>query len=157
MLVTYSVLFLVNCCLFFDEFCSPLWYTSCSIFLLKSSRRRWLTAVLSQHRTYRSVYGAFNSWRAQTDRLWLNHKSHCLSVFLYSAPKSQLCYYWYTSTFFDCLLLLPHSVLEFPAWLGFYISFWVSSIVSICTCVFCDRAIHWCHLCCSSYLQFRSS
>ena len=26
-----------------------------------SSRRRWLTAVLSQHRTYRSVYGAFNS------------------------------------------------------------------------------------------------
>ncbi|WP_215703990.1 hypothetical protein, partial [Clostridium sp. MCC328] len=26
----------------------------------KSSRRRWLTAVLSQHRTYRSVYGAFN-------------------------------------------------------------------------------------------------
>ena len=27
----------------------------------KSSRRRWLTAVLSQHRTYRSVYGAFNS------------------------------------------------------------------------------------------------
>lgn len=27
----------------------------------ESSRRRWLTAVLSQHRTYRSVYGAFNS------------------------------------------------------------------------------------------------
>ena len=27
----------------------------------QSSRRRWLTAVLSQHRTYRSVYGAFNS------------------------------------------------------------------------------------------------
>ena len=38
MLVTYSVLFLVNCCLFFDEFCSPLWYTSCSIFLLKSKK-----------------------------------------------------------------------------------------------------------------------
>ena len=52
----------------------------------KSSRRQWLSAVLSQHRTYRSVYGAFNSWRAQTDMLWLNHKSHCLSVFLLSLP-----------------------------------------------------------------------
>ena len=89
----------------------------------QSSRRRWLTAVLSQHRTYRSVYGAFNSWRAQTDRLWLNHKSHCLSVFLYSAPKSQLCYCWYTNTFCDCLLLLTHSVLGFQVWLDFYISF----------------------------------
>ena len=89
----------------------------------ESSRRRWLTAVLSHHRAYRSVHGGFNSWRAQTDRLWLNHKSHCLSVFLYSAPKSQLCYCWYTNTFCDCLLLLPHSVLGFPAWLDFYISF----------------------------------
>ena len=48
----------------------------------RSSRRRWLAAVLSHHRAYRSVHGGFNSWRAQTDRLWLNHKSHRLSVFL---------------------------------------------------------------------------
>ena len=48
----------------------------------KSSRRRWLTAVLSHHRAYRSVHGGFNSWRVQTDRLWLSHKNHCLSVFL---------------------------------------------------------------------------
>ena len=29
-----------NVTAFFDEFCSPLWYTSCSIFLLKSKKSR---------------------------------------------------------------------------------------------------------------------
>ena len=32
-------------------------------------------AVLSHHRAYRSVHGGFNSWHAQTDTLWQDHKS----------------------------------------------------------------------------------
>ena len=49
---------------------------------IQSSRRRWLAAVLSHHRAYRSVRGGFNSWHALTDRLWPNHNIPSLSVFL---------------------------------------------------------------------------
>ena len=126
-------------------------------FYFESSRRRWLTAVLSHHRAYRSVHGGFNSWRAQTDRLWLNHKSHCLSVFLLSW-LSWLSLDWHnTSVPFDSLPPCSHSIHEFPFLSDFSSLFWAISIVSIYTCVFCDRAIHWCHLYCSSCLQFRNS
>ena len=123
----------------------------------KSSRRRWLTAVLSHHRAYRSVHGGFNSWRAQTDRLWLNHKSHCLSVFLLSW-LSWLSSDWHnTSVPFGSLPPCSHSIHGFPFLSDFSSLFWAISTVSICTCVFCDRAIRWCHLCCSSCLRFRNS
>ena len=125
--------------------------------VIQSSRRRWLTAVLSQHRTYRSVYGAFNSWRAQTDRLWLNHKSHCLSVFLLSLPCLLQLYALRTNVHVGYYPLALPSLRVLPSWWGYVPLSLVSSTVSIYTYVFCDRAIRWCHLCCSSYLQFRSS
>ena len=123
----------------------------------KSSRREWLAPVLSHHRAYRSVHGGFNSWRAATDKLWLNHKSHCLSVFLLSLPYLWQLYVLWTNSLGGCILPASPNLSVLPSSLGFAPLSSASSIVSIYTYVFCDRAIHWCHLCSSSCLQFRNS
>ena len=123
----------------------------------QSSRRRWLTAVLSHHRAYRSVHGGFNSWRAQTDRLWLGHKSHCLSVFLLLMLCWPLPFPIHTSISCGCL---PPGVQNIRVSLvssGFFSWFWVTSTVSIYTCGFCGTAMSWGHLSCSSYLLFRNN
>lgn len=51
-------------------------------YVCQSSRRKWLAPVISHHCAYRSLHGDFNSWRAQIDRLWLNHESPSMSVSL---------------------------------------------------------------------------
>ena len=119
----------------------------------ESSRREWLTPVLSQHRAYRSVHGAFNSWRAQTDRLWLNHKSHCLSISLLSLPGWPPRYASQTSILCDYSPPDMPNPSALPSLSDFLPSFLVSSIVSIYTYGFCDIAIHSGHLSYSSYLQ----
>ena len=80
----------------------------------RSSRRRWLTAVLSHHRAYRSVHGGFNSWRAWTDRLWLNHKSPSLSVFLLLVLVWPLLRLPFSNKLFGCRLLHRLPILAFP-------------------------------------------
>ena len=109
----------------------------------RSSRREWLAPVLSHHRAYRSVHGGFNSWRAQTDRLWLNHKSHCLSVFLLSLPCLLQLYALRTNIHVGYYPLALPSLRALPSWWGYVPLSSVSSTVSIYTYVFCDRAIRW--------------
>ena len=149
--------FLLFFCIFLQFYTKPLQMKIPKYKNMQSSRRRWLTAVLSHHRAYRSVHGGFNSWRAQTDRLWLNHKSHCLSVFLLSLPCLLQLYALRTNVHVGYYPLALPSLRALPSWWGYVPLSSVSSTVSIYTYVFCDRAIRWCHLCCSSYLQFRSS
>lgn len=53
---------------------------------------------------------------------------------------------------------LPCQVLRHPpSWLDCALLSLISSIVSIYTYGFCGRAIHWCHLYCSSCSRFHSS
>ena len=118
-----------------------------------SSRRRWLTAVLSQHRAYRSVHGAFNSWRARTDRLWLNHRSRCLSVFLLLTLCWPHPFPIHTSVSFGCLPPDVQNIRVFQVSLDFSSWSLVSSTASIYTYEFCDIAMSLNHLSASSYLQ----
>ena len=75
-------------------------------------------------RAYRSVHGGFNSWRAVTDRLQLNHKSPSLSVFLCSMPSWPPCFRHWTSILSGHRLSLPHSGCLLPV-------LWVSSSLSL--------------------------
>ena len=122
-----------------------------------SRRRRWLAAILSHHRAYRSVYGGFNSWRAETETPWINHNTPSVSVFLLLTLGVPHHFLPSSSNLYDCMLLHRPPI---PANLVLTASASLSSAVSTVswyTFVSFDTAIHSLPLCSSSYPQFRSN
>ena len=122
-----------------------------------SSRRGWLTPVLSHHRAYRSVHGGFNSLRALTGTQEWDHKSPTVPVFLLlELFWPLLC--WSSTSIRDGILPLDvQNIPERPVQSAYASLSWTSSIVSKCTYEYGDTAIHSEHRLDSSCLRFRSS
>ena len=96
------------------------------------------------------VSGAFNSWRAETDRLWLNHKSPSLSVFLLLMLFVTLRFLPFANTLSDYVRLHKRPTLAFPNLLVFVYGSLAVSTASRYTSVSGGTATHSGSRCCSS-------